>query len=131
MEVYRRGFKLIFSLVMMIIIFASAILEVENENIRLNKDRVYAIPKDQRSKWDFYLPDRPYEFHEMLYYMVVTMTTVGYGDIFPLTDIGRMLCAAIVFLMLALLPAQSQALVKVLSLTSKYARDSYKKSKKD
>ena len=93
MEVYRRGFKLIFSLVMMIIIFASAILEVENENIRLNKDRVYAIPKDQRSKWDFYLPDRPYEFHEMLYYMVVTMTTVGYGDIFPLTDIGE--CSAL------------------------------------
>jgi hypothetical protein len=32
-----------------------------------------------------------YEFHKMIYFMIITVTTVGYGDITPTTDESRAL----------------------------------------
>ena len=32
--------------------------------------------------------DDLYQFHEMIYYMVITVTTVGYGDISPQSELG-------------------------------------------
>jgi hypothetical protein len=32
--------------------------------------------------------ENPYVFDEMLYYSIVTMTTAGYGDIYPRTAPG-------------------------------------------
>jgi hypothetical protein len=36
----------------------------------------------------------PHSFARMLYFSAVTITTVGYGDIVPITDRARTLCAA-------------------------------------
>jgi voltage-gated potassium channel Kch len=40
----------------------------------------------------------------MFYYMVVTITTVGYGDIYPRTPVGRLLVVMVIFVILSLLP---------------------------
>ena len=112
---------------------AAAVLEVENNflekeipKIKIKKEN--NIPLEGNES---YYPDEDYTFHEMIYFMIVTMTTVGYGDIFPFTDTGRALIILTIGVMLTLLPTQFQALLKVQSLTSKYARFQYKKSKKD
>jgi hypothetical protein len=40
----------------------------------------------------------------MIYYLVITITTVGYGDIYPRSWGGQMLVIAVIFVILALLP---------------------------
>ena len=111
---------------------SAAMLDVENDFLST------AIPELQKkiedggdyTGFEVYYPNRTYQFHEMIYFMIVSMVTVGYGDIFPYTNYGRALIILTIAVMLGLLPIQLQALVKVQSLTSKYARVQYK-SKKD
>jgi len=37
------------------------------------------------------VPTEPYVFHDMIYYLTVTLTTAGYGDIYPRTIAGQYL----------------------------------------
>jgi hypothetical protein len=126
-------FTLLFTLVTTMFFMSAAMFEVENDF--LNSE----IPKVQLKRsegitltgFENVYPSEIYEFHEMMYFMIVTMTTVGYGDIFPFTDYGRLLVILTIGVMLGLLPTQFQALIKVQSLQSKYARLEYNKAKKD
>lgn len=63
----------------------------------------------------------------MIYFMVVTVTTVGYGDIAPVTMEGRMSVIVIIMVIIGLFPNQYSELSRINSLTSKYERDSLKK----
>ena len=40
-------------------------------------------------------PDRPIGFIDVLYFTVVSLTTVGYGDITPVTDNARLINAVV------------------------------------
>ncbi|MEB3247897.1 MAG: ion transporter [Merismopediaceae bacterium] len=53
-------------------------------------------------------------FFDALYYCVVTMTTVGFGDITPLSDTGRMLTIIMIITGIILIPWQVGDLVKQL-----------------
>jgi potassium large conductance calcium-activated channel subfamily M alpha protein 1 len=72
-----------------------------------------------------------YEFHDMLYYMLVTLGTIGFGDITPVTTLGRFAMIITITLILALVPTLSQKLFTILALTTKYSRISYRKFSKD
>ena len=55
-----------------------------------------AILDDRESK----CPPHPYVFHEMLYYVIVTLTTTGYGDIYPMTNYGMVLFVSVILVAL-------------------------------
>jgi hypothetical protein len=38
----------------------------------------------------------PYNFDVALYFMVVTLITVGYGDFYPLTTAGKLFCISVI-----------------------------------
>lgn len=45
-----------------------------------------------------------YYIHDYLYFTVVTLSTVGFGDLYPHTDAGRICAIAIILTMISIIP---------------------------
>lgn len=58
-------------------------------------------------------------FLDAVYFSVATMTTVGYGDITPISEMGRLLAVLMILSGIALIPWQIGELIKQLLKTSK------------
>lgn len=69
------------------------------------------------------------KFHDYLYFVVVTLATVGFGDVYPQTELGRICAITIILTFLAIIPAQVEQLARQFGLSSKFARISMQQSK--
>jgi hypothetical protein len=87
----RVTFKVALTFIIIIFLFAACMLAIENmafyqtmrEEIRNRKDTPgYIEDPDNLENMTIY------DYHDMLYYIVVTMTVVGFGDICPQTPTG-------------------------------------------
>lgn len=58
-------------------------------------------------------------FLDAIYFSVATMTTVGYGDITPISEMGRLLTVSMILTGIALIPWQIGELIKQLLKTSR------------
>lgn len=65
-------------------------------------------------------------YHSTVYFIVVTLATVGYGDIYPISEVGRACVVAFIILALVLLPEQTNELIRLIGTQSVYARNVYK-----
>ena len=65
-------------------------------------------------------------FHHYLYYTIVTLSTVGYGDISPHTFLGKIIFIILDFMILAVVPHQINDLIVLILSQSVYARNSYR-----
>ena len=61
-------------------------------------------------------PENPHEhfpLHDALYFVIITITTVGYGDITPQQTISRMAALLMVSTTFVLLPLQTSKLIEL------------------
>ena len=65
-------------------------------------------------------------FHAMIYFIVVTTATVGYGDIYPMSPLGQCTIVAFIILVLVIIPSETQELIRLMGMQSRYARNSFK-----
>jgi len=61
-----------------------------------------------------------FKFHNALYFVVVTMTTVGYGDFSPTTIPGRMVVTVLILVCFSSLPIMTAKIVYLLSIKERY-----------
>ena len=64
-------------------------------------------------------------FHHYLYYTIVSISTVGFGDISPYTFFGKIIFIILVFMILIVIQHQINDLITLVSAQSDYARNSY------
>mmetsp|Transcript_35561 Transcript_35561/g.34593 ORF Transcript_35561/g.34593 Transcript_35561/m.34593 type:complete len:466 (+) Transcript_35561:403-1800(+) len=80
---------------------------------------------------NFTLPSSPYSrltIDDTFYFTIVTLSTVGYGDINPNSTPGKMFIIVIVIITIVLIPKQTSELLRLMNMQSKYRRAPYKYS---
>jgi len=74
-------------------------------------------------------PDDPevrlYNFHQSMYWSVVTCSTLGYGDISPNTFLGQWLVVAMMILMFSVIPYQTNKVLELIAQGNQYLRKRY------
>lgn len=64
-------------------------------------------------------------FQTWMYYTVVTICTVGYGDLSPISPLGRLACMCIILFAIVYLPQQTNELIEKMNIFSVYSRRNY------
>lgn len=103
MSLARVFFKLGYSLFTIVIMFSCVMLMIENKfyikPTLISVAQKLAIDPDAELTYqEQHVPPLVYVFHDTLYYVVVTLTTCGYGDITPKTSYGMMLFVFIIII---------------------------------
>ena len=70
-----------------------------------------------------------FHFHDALYFTIITISTVGYGDYYPTTIVGKFSTCFMILGSLASITDSVNKLVDLMSIHSPYARASYKAGK--
>ena len=106
-EVSQQIFKIIMTILTLILFAASIFEAVENPYRHINGLK-------------------PTTLHEMTYFVVVTLSTVGYGDVIPFSELGKLCVMLFILFALVIIPKQTNELITLMGLQSVYARAVYK-----
>jgi len=79
--------------------------------------------------YDASIENGPLNFHDALYFIAVTMSTVGYGDMYPQTSLSRFVMLSVLFVAILVIPPQVSALVETVKDRAKF-QDAYVERRK-
>ena len=116
-ELVKSVINLIILFVFIILIFASLFSIIELDEV----EKLFIIPENR-----LYSLNTQTQFHQFLYYTVITLSTVGYGDIYPLSEGGRIVIICLIILAAYLIPLKTSELLQLLENTNIYSRAIYK-----
>ena len=116
-EVVKSVINVLILSIFIILLFSSIYRIVEIDQIN-----TLIIHPDMR----LYKFNSQTQFHEFLYFTVITISTVGYGDIFPISEGGRILIICLIVLAAYYIPLKTGEILSILKDTSMYSREIYK-----
>ena len=56
----------------------------------------------------------------MIYFVVVTLSTVGYGDVTPQSEEGRVSVIVLIIIVIVLIPKQTNELIRLMGFKNVY-----------
>jgi voltage-gated potassium channel len=141
-EVTRQFFKIIITLATLTIVVAGCIEAFDNleREIKIKAQYEYCAEKgwaicvgkifffeglDKKTGFADDLVQKT-DFFRMVYFVVVTLSTVGYGDIEPISKLGQFCVLILIILATSLIPKQTSELVTLANMQSIYSRAVYK-----
>ena len=68
------------------------------------------------------------DYHHYVYFIIVSITTVGFGEIMPNTILGKFLIVLLVIVILVVIPEQTNELINLSNAQTIYERRAYKAS---
>ena len=117
-NVKKQILMIVTTILNMIFIISGLMQIVERSEI----DKLMKIETDELSILQLKLRKH---FHHYLYYTIVSISTVGFGDISPYTFLGKIIFIILVFMILIVIQHQINDLITLVSAQSDYARNSY------
>ena len=126
MDIYQNGEKsvgsqilnIILSLLLIIFIFAGVVHMFDYENV-IDQLKLAYLEENR-----YYLNHRKY-YHHYLYFIIVSLTTVGYGDITPISVMSQLTMLFFVFFILVIIPSQTDELINLSNAQTIYERKDY------
>ena len=116
-EVDRQIRVIIMTLVLIVIVTSGVFSEIENSQ---NLVSIAEDGSDEFTSGYTYI-----YFHDALYFVVVTLFTVGYGDINAVNELSKVCTMLLIVLTVVLVPQQTSDLLKLFSMWSVYRKIEY------
>jgi potassium large conductance calcium-activated channel subfamily M alpha protein 1 len=111
-EVQKQLFSVTFMVFSIVFVFAGIFHLIEN---------TFNSPELMLEKWGM----SHLQFHDALYFTIVTVATVGFGDIYPLSVAGKFLVIILIATTIVIISNEVNTLFAMLALKSVYARNAY------
>ncbi|EAR83473.2 cation channel family protein (macronuclear) [Tetrahymena thermophila SB210] len=119
--VQRQIYIIFLTILSLVIITAGTLLSFEAPK---RQEMIDALTNEQ--KQCTISTTNPATFQEMIYFVVVSISTVGYGDVVPYSEMGRATVIVLIIIVIVIVPQQTNELIRLISLQSVYARTIYK-----
>ncbi|KAL4463512.1 hypothetical protein ABPG72_007613 [Tetrahymena utriculariae] len=119
--VQRQIYIIFLTILSLVIITAGTLLSFEAPK---REEMIDALTNEQKQCTISTI--NPATFQEMIYFVVVSISTVGYGDVVPYSEMGRATVIVLIIIVIVIVPQQTNELIRLISLQSVYARTIYK-----
>ena len=117
-NVKKQIFNIVFSILLIILIFAGVIQMLDIENV------IEQLKIEFKTENRLNLKLRQH-FHHYLYFIIVSLTTVGYGEIKPMSILSQIMIIALVIVILLVIPDQTTELINLSNAQTIYERKEY------
>ena len=126
MDIYQNGEKsvksqilnIILSILLIIFIFAGEVQIYDYDDV-IDQLKLSYLEESR-----YYLNHRKY-YHHYIYFIIVSLTTVGYGDIMPISVLSKFTMVFFVIIILAVIPSQTDELISLSNAQTIYERKEY------